>query len=147
MRVNAGGYLFHQGRLDRMINTGYHIYPSEVEEAIMQVPGVAAVRVAGEPSKEWGVTVVADLVPEAGIPRDDLVDRIDRAATFTLTQAAFVRALDVRWTLDAVVSKLEGASGTPLPQNVRFSLGEWAALHARLTLRTEATISVSATPD
>jgi acyl-CoA synthetase (AMP-forming)/AMP-acid ligase II len=35
-----------------MINTGYRIYPSEVEEAIMRVAGVAAVRVAGEPSKE-----------------------------------------------------------------------------------------------
>jgi acyl-CoA synthetase (AMP-forming)/AMP-acid ligase II len=78
MRVNAGGYLFYQGRLDRMINTGYHIYPSEVEEAIMQVCGVAAVRVTGEPSKEWGVTLVADLVPAAGAPSDDLVVRINQ---------------------------------------------------------------------
>jgi len=52
----------------------------------MQVPGVAAVRVAGEPSKEWGVTVVADLVPEAGIPRDDLVDRINRALAARLAK-------------------------------------------------------------
>lgn len=86
MRVNAGGYLFHRGRLDRMINTGYHIYPSEVEEAIMQVSGVAAVRVAGEPSKEWGVTVVADLVAEAGIPGDGLVDRINQALAAKLAR-------------------------------------------------------------
>lgn len=86
MRLNAGGYLFHQGRLDRMINTGYHIYPSEVEAAIALVPGVAAVRVAGEPSKEWGTTVVADLVPEAGIPGDDLVDRINRTLAARLAK-------------------------------------------------------------
>ena len=86
MRVNAGGYLFHQGRFDRMINTGYHIYPSEVEEAIMQVPGVTAVRVAGEPSKEWGVTVVADLVPQAGIAGDGLVDRINQALALKLAR-------------------------------------------------------------
>ena len=65
---------------------------------------------------------------------------VDRAATFALTQAAFVRALDGRWTLESVVATLEGASGMPLPQNVRFSLDEWAAVHARLTLRTGATV-------
>ncbi|HXB79650.1 MAG TPA: class I adenylate-forming enzyme family protein [Bradyrhizobium sp.] len=86
MRVNDAGYLFHQGRLDRMINTGYHIYPSEVEEAIAQVPGVAAVSVVGEPSKEWGMTVVADLVPEAGVPVDDLVDHINQALAAKLAR-------------------------------------------------------------
>jgi acyl-CoA synthetase (AMP-forming)/AMP-acid ligase II len=69
-----------------MINTGYHIYPSEVEEAIMQVPGVTAVRVTGEPSKEWGVTVVADLVPQAGIVGDDLVARIHQALAAKLAR-------------------------------------------------------------
>jgi acyl-CoA synthetase (AMP-forming)/AMP-acid ligase II len=72
--------------LDRMINTGYHIYPSEVEEAIAQVPGVAAVSVVGEPSKEWGMTVVADLVPEAGVPVDDLVDHINQALAAKLAR-------------------------------------------------------------
>jgi acyl-CoA synthetase (AMP-forming)/AMP-acid ligase II len=86
MRVNDAGYLFHRGRLDRMINTGYHIYPSEVEEAIAQVPGVAAVSVVGEPSNEWGMTVVADLVPEADIAVDDLVDHINQALAAKLAR-------------------------------------------------------------
>jgi len=86
MRVNADGYLFHRGRLDRMINTGYHVYPAEVEEAIMQVPGVSAVRVAGEPSEQWGVTVVADLVPQLGIAGDGLVDRINQALAAKLAR-------------------------------------------------------------
>lgn len=86
MRVNADGYLFHRGRLDRMINNGYHIYPSEVEEAIMQVSGVASVRVAGEPSKEWGLTVVADIVPQASMSEDSLIDRIHQTLAARLAK-------------------------------------------------------------
>jgi len=75
-----------QIELGGRFNTGYHIYPSEVEEAIMQVQGVAAVRVTGEPNKEWGVTVVADLVPQAGIAREGLVDRINQVLAAKLAR-------------------------------------------------------------
>jgi acyl-CoA synthetase (AMP-forming)/AMP-acid ligase II len=60
------GYLFYRGRLDRMINTGYHVYPAEIEELIANISGVADVLVVGESNREWGETVVAYLVAKPG---------------------------------------------------------------------------------
>ncbi|HEX6073686.1 MAG TPA: class I adenylate-forming enzyme family protein [Micromonosporaceae bacterium] len=69
--IDHRGYLRLAGRLDRMINTGsYHVYPEEVEEAIVAVPGVKAVRVTGEPDPVWGQVVTAYLVAEE---TDDIV--------------------------------------------------------------------------
>ncbi|MBN1204778.1 MAG: acyl--CoA ligase [Myxococcaceae bacterium] len=60
------GYLYYRGRLDRMINTGYHVYPEEIEEALRQVPGVAEARVVGEPTGAGSERLVALLVPAPG---------------------------------------------------------------------------------
>jgi len=59
---------------------------------------------------------------------------VDRAATYRLTQNALARALDGLWTLERVGEVLQSASRAPIPQNVRFTLQEWAAVHGRLTL-------------
>jgi acyl-CoA synthetase (AMP-forming)/AMP-acid ligase II len=61
------GYLYYRGRLDRMINTGYHVYPEEVEEALRPLPGIAEVRVVGEPTAAGNDTLVALIVPLPGI--------------------------------------------------------------------------------
>jgi acyl-CoA synthetase (AMP-forming)/AMP-acid ligase II len=76
MYQDEQGYLFYRGRLDRMINTGYHIYPAEIEEVIGYVPGVAEVLVVGEKSREWGETVVAYIVPDAVTLSYQLIDRV-----------------------------------------------------------------------
>ncbi|MFL5343203.1 MAG: class I adenylate-forming enzyme family protein [Hyalangium sp.] len=60
------GYLYYRGRLDRMINTGYHVYPEEIEEALRQVPGIAGARVVGEPTGAGSEKLVAFIVPEPG---------------------------------------------------------------------------------
>ena len=39
-----------------------NIYPREVEEALLQHPGVAGVSVVGRPDPEWGESVVAFVV-------------------------------------------------------------------------------------
>jgi acyl-CoA synthetase (AMP-forming)/AMP-acid ligase II len=78
MRMDADGYLFHQGRLDRMINTGYHIYPSEVEEVIKQISGVAAVRVAGEENPEWGTVITAYLVLTGDTIPEEVTARVKK---------------------------------------------------------------------
>ena len=62
MERNDDGYLFYRGRLDRMINTGYHVYPAEIEAMIADIPGVAEVLVIGEFNREWGETVIAYVV-------------------------------------------------------------------------------------
>lgn len=80
------GYLHLDGRLDRMINTGYHVYPQEIEDAIRTVPGVAAVLVRGEPHPDRGTDVVAYLAGPAGARPEGLVEAVD-----TALRAAFAR--------------------------------------------------------
>ena len=47
---------------DLIISGGSNIYPREVEEVLLQCPGVAEVAVLGEPHAEWGESVVAFVV-------------------------------------------------------------------------------------
>jgi AMP-binding enzyme C-terminal domain len=83
-------------RTDQVINTGYHVYPEEIEDVIRRVPGVADVLVRGEPDPTHGQAIVADLVPTGDrTPRLAHRRRRDRAA-FTsgpLQSAPAVRRL------------------------------------------------------
>ncbi|HEV3046028.1 MAG TPA: AMP-binding protein [Solirubrobacteraceae bacterium] len=63
--LDADGCLHLRGRLDDMINTGYHVYPQQIEEALTAIPGVAAARVRGEPDERRGEAIVAYVVPAA----------------------------------------------------------------------------------
>ena len=49
-----------------MISGGSNIYPREVEEALLEHPGVAEVCVFGRPDEEWGEVVIAAVVCEPG---------------------------------------------------------------------------------
>jgi acyl-CoA synthetase (AMP-forming)/AMP-acid ligase II len=51
---------------DVIISGGTNIYPREVEDALISHPGVAEVCVVGQPDPEWGESVAAFVVPEAG---------------------------------------------------------------------------------
>jgi len=60
------GSLDEQGRLtvigradDLLVSGGKNIHPAEVEERLLQCPGVRAVGVTGRPDPVWGVTLVA----------------------------------------------------------------------------------------
>jgi acyl-CoA synthetase (AMP-forming)/AMP-acid ligase II len=65
VRRDQGGFLYHSGRLDRQINcSGYYIYPGEIEEAILAISGIRQVRVIGKDISPWGITLVAELIPE-----------------------------------------------------------------------------------
>src|SRR5215469_12029947 len=77
MSRDSEGYLFFRGRRDRMINTGYHIYPSEIEETILTVAGVRAARVTGEGDEKWGTTLVAELVLANDTAASEVLGRID----------------------------------------------------------------------
>lgn len=73
------GYLTLRDRSkDLIISGGMNIYPREVEEALLQHPGVSAVAVVGRPDDEWGESVVAFVVPEGEAPS---VEDLDRACT------------------------------------------------------------------
>jgi acyl-CoA synthetase (AMP-forming)/AMP-acid ligase II len=57
------GYLYLRGRLDGQISTGaYHVYPGEIEEALLAL-GLEA-RVTGVPDPKWGEVVTAHVVGE-----------------------------------------------------------------------------------
>ena len=60
-RIEAG-YLYLAGRLDDMINTGYHVYPGPIEEALCAIPGVLQAKVTGEPDPRAGERIAAYVV-------------------------------------------------------------------------------------
>jgi malonyl-CoA/methylmalonyl-CoA synthetase len=61
---DADGYLRIVGRAKELIiSGGFNVYPREVEDVLLQHPAVGEVAVVGEPSAEWGETVVAVVVP------------------------------------------------------------------------------------
>jgi hypothetical protein len=59
----------------------------------------------------------------------------DRALTYRLTRESVYRGQRNGWDAARIVSYLEDATHTPLPQNVKRSLEEWQALHERITIR------------
>lgn len=52
---------------DMVISGGENIYPAEVEQALLAVPGVAEVAVLGVPDPQWGEAMVAVVVPRTGL--------------------------------------------------------------------------------
>lgn len=52
-------------RTDLIVSGGENIYPTEVEQALEQVPGIAAACVFGLPDAQWGQSVAAALVATA----------------------------------------------------------------------------------
>jgi acyl-CoA synthetase (AMP-forming)/AMP-acid ligase II len=79
VRRDANGYLYFERRLDRMINTGYHVYPDEIEAAMARLPGVRGVRIVGEPHERWGEMVVAYVVPSGELPAEELPATLQQA--------------------------------------------------------------------
>ncbi|BBZ11281.1 AMP-binding protein [Mycobacterium branderi] len=68
---DARGYLTLCDRSkDVVISGGSNIYPREVEEALLEHPGVSEACIVGQPDAEWGEIVVAFVVGTAGA--DDL---------------------------------------------------------------------------
>lgn len=69
---SADGYYTLQGRLrELIISGGFNIYPREVEEFVMQQPGVGAAAVIGVADSVKGEVPVVFIVPEAA-PQPDL---------------------------------------------------------------------------
>jgi acyl-CoA synthetase (AMP-forming)/AMP-acid ligase II len=69
--IDAGGYLFIEGRSDdTIIRGGENIAPSEIEDVLLAHPKVAEACVVGVPDDEWGQRIVAVVVPRAGARPD-----------------------------------------------------------------------------
>jgi len=66
--LDAGGYLFLDGRADDVIvRGGENISPGEIEDVLLEHPAVADAAVLGVPDTEWGERIEAVIVP-AGAP-------------------------------------------------------------------------------
>ncbi len=73
VHTGDGGYMDEDGFVyivdrvkDMIITGGENVYSAEVENAIMQFPGLAECAVIGIPDDRWGETVHAIVVPRAG---------------------------------------------------------------------------------
>ena len=79
--VDDDGYVFVRDRLgDMFISGGENVYPAEVENALLEVPGVAEAAVVGVPDARWGEVGCAYLVPAAGADPGRLTTDAVRAA-------------------------------------------------------------------
>ncbi|MCV7053819.1 AMP-binding protein [Mycolicibacterium gilvum] len=78
---DAHGFLTLRDRSkDVVISGGSNIYPREVEEVLLEHPGVLEVGVVGAPDTDWGEVVVAFVVGDVGVAELDahLLERIAR---------------------------------------------------------------------
>jgi malonyl-CoA/methylmalonyl-CoA synthetase len=78
------GYLRIVGRraTDIIKSGGYKIGAGEIENALLEHPGVAEAAVTGEPDPDLGERIVAWVVPTAAaVPARDLVDHVARLLT------------------------------------------------------------------
>jgi len=67
-RIDDDGYLFLEGRReDLVISGGVNVYPLEVEQALLEHPGLDDVAVYGVPDEQWGQRVCAAYVGGATI--------------------------------------------------------------------------------
>ena len=65
--LDAYGFLTLKDRSkDLIISGGSNVYPREVEEVLLQAPGVSEVAVVGAPDPEWGEIIVAFVVAQTG---------------------------------------------------------------------------------
>jgi long-chain acyl-CoA synthetase len=92
------GYLYLVDRVkDLIIVSGFNVYPAEVEEALMDHPGIAAVAVIGVRHPYSGETVKAFVVSEAGqhLEEDEVIEFCaDRLARYKCpTKVMFVSEL------------------------------------------------------
>jgi len=85
--LDADGDLTLVDRLrDVVIVSGFNVYPTEVEDVLREVPGVADVAVVGTPDGETGEAVVAYLVADHGHDHEALVDRVREHAAARLAR-------------------------------------------------------------
>jgi long-chain acyl-CoA synthetase len=67
-RLDPDGYLWLDGRRDDLvISGGVNVYPAEVEQALVRVPGVVAVAVFGVDDDQWGQRVCAAVTGEVSV--------------------------------------------------------------------------------
>ncbi len=125
--IDPEGYIsIHDRRVDLIVSGGMNVYPAEVEEVILAMPGVRHCAVVGTPDARWGQAVTAVVVPERGasVTSDDVIHRCrELLASFKKpTRVLFVEALPMTTSLKVsraavrqmVADRLEQADAPPV---------------------------------
>lgn len=91
--MDDDGFFTIVDRIKEVIITGgFNVYPSEVEDALRQVPGVARAAVVGLPSSGGGEDVTAAVVLEPGVALDENAIRVackERLAAYKVPRRVF----------------------------------------------------------
>ena len=94
-RLDEEGYLYFVGRMDDIIKSrGEKVAPKEVENALMNIPGVKEAAVIGVPDEILGQAVKAFVVLEQGVRHSSEGDRPrvpERLENFMVPEARRVR--------------------------------------------------------
>jgi acyl-CoA synthetase (AMP-forming)/AMP-acid ligase II len=94
--LDEAGFLYIRGRSDdTIIRGGENIAPAEIEEVILELPGVAEVAVVGLPSDEWGQRIGAFIVTDAGVTLTE-----DEVRAFAKSRLRSAKTPDVVTFLD-----------------------------------------------
>jgi malonyl-CoA/methylmalonyl-CoA synthetase len=103
---DADGYITLQGRRsDLIISGGYNIYPREIEELLVEQPGVREASVVGAPDAVRGEVPVAYLVTDAPLDEGQLHERLrSQLASFKLPRG-YVRVASLPRTALGKVQK------------------------------------------
>jgi long-chain acyl-CoA synthetase len=96
--VDDDGYLYIVDRAkDLIIVSGFNVFPAEVEEALLEHPGIAAAAVVGVEHPHSGETVTAFVVAEPGrhLEEDEVIEfTAERLARYKCpTKVTFVESL------------------------------------------------------
>jgi 2-aminobenzoate-CoA ligase len=118
LRLDSDGYYRYMGRSDMMICPGGHkVAPVEVEEALSAHGSVAEVAVTAAPDPRLGETVMAWVVPAAGVVVDDEL----RSAL-----QKFVKSRLAPYKYPRRIVFLESLPRDPLGKIVMKQLAAWA---------------------
>jgi acyl-CoA synthetase (AMP-forming)/AMP-acid ligase II len=113
--LDSDGFLYVVDRKKDMILSGaQNVYPADIEQVMQTHPDVAEVAVVAAPSRKWGETPVAVVVPRAG-------HSVDRVALVQWTNARVgkqQRIADVVWR----ASLPRNANGKILRRELRAEL-------------------------
>jgi malonyl-CoA/methylmalonyl-CoA synthetase len=90
-RADDGYFTLRGRRTDLIISGGFNIYPREVEEVLIEVPGVREVAVVGVADRRRGELPVAYLVADGPIDRDTLEATCRRALASFKVPRGFVQ--------------------------------------------------------
>ena len=95
--LDAEDYLYLvDRRVDLILSGGVNVYPAEVEQVLLQHPGVREAVVLGAPDPEWGQCVHAVVVPTDPLSGSELLDALKVFAREQLAGYKVPRTMELR---------------------------------------------------